>query len=72
MNAMVVTLIDTSLRIPAIVLHLTKEMIVAHHSRATRFVMLQMHKTSISESFLEVWNVFGKDVCMDVDGEHVG
>jgi hypothetical protein len=45
-------------------------MIVAHHSRTTRLVMLQMHKTTIAKTFLEIRNILGQNVRMDVDGEH--
>jgi hypothetical protein len=46
---MVVALVHAHLRVPAVALYLSKELIILHHSSAAGLVMLQMNETSVAE-----------------------
>jgi urease accessory protein UreH len=45
----VVTLYNAGIGIPAVILYFAKKLIVFHHARATRFVMIEMDKAAIAK-----------------------
>jgi hypothetical protein len=58
--------------VPNIGFHLAEELVVHHHSRAARLVVVQMDEAAVAEFPAEIRNVLRKDVRVDVDGEQLG
>jgi hypothetical protein len=55
------------LRAPTIVLNLSKELAIFHHSSTTALVMIKRYKSSIAELLPKIRDVFGQNVCMDIN-----
>jgi hypothetical protein len=54
---MMIALLNARSGIPTIVLHLPEKLVVFHHTRTTRLMMIQMNKSTIPKSFFEIGNV---------------
>ena len=63
---MFVAVMHSDLGVPAIVLNLTKELIVNHHLGTARLMMIEADEATITVLFLQVGEVFGDDVGMYV------
>ena len=67
-----ITLSCSLFRAPAVIFYFTKKLtVITHHTCATRLMMIQMNKTSVSEFFFPVRNVFRKNVRMNVNREEL-
>jgi len=65
---MVVTaLFHARFRAPTIVFNLAKKLAIFHHSSAAALMMIQRYKSSIAKLLPKIRDVFGQNVCMDVN-----
>jgi hypothetical protein len=58
----VIALMDANGRVPAVGLYLAKELIVFHHSRAARFVVIKAYESTIAELLAPPGHVLRHDV----------
>src|SRR6266536_2418018 len=66
-NAVAITLLDTSLRVPYVVSDLAEYAITDHHPRTTRLVMLQSRKAAVAVFRIEVRPLARQNVSVNVD-----
>jgi hypothetical protein len=58
---------DSRIGIPAVVFYFAKELIVLHHARAARFVMVEVNEATIAKFFAPSWKMLGNNVGMNVN-----
>lgn len=71
MDALSITFLNARLRVPAVASHLSEEAVIHHHPSTTRFMMIQMDESPVSESGLEIRDILRKDVRVDIYGQDV-
>jgi hypothetical protein len=61
---MMIAFFHAHCRVPAVILYLSEELIILHHTRAAGLVMLQMYEAPIAKLLTPARQVLRDDVCM--------